>query len=471
MTERYWTIAEASVAIAAHRLSPVELVKDCLQRIDALDSTLHSFVLVLGDRAMDQARDAERAIMSGQEHGPLCGIPIGLKDIYETAGISTTGQSRIRLEHIPANDSTCARKLAEAGAILLGKLTTYEFAMGGPSFDLPFPPARNPWNTACATGGSSSGSAVAVAAGLALGALGTDTGGSIRFPSANCGIAGLKPSYGLVSRAGIFPLAFSLDHAGPMAWTSRDCAMLLQAIAGHDSRDPASVNHPIPDFAAGMTGDLRGIRIGVLWHTLQELRIDPEVEIAMHEAIAVLQGLGSKVIEATIPPLADYHAAAVIIMLTEAYAIHEKDLLERWKDYGASFRHRVMPGALLSGCDYVQATRWRGRLSVQLEECFSHCDALLLPTTTAPAGPIDNVSPTAFLEGPSFATPASVAGLPALNVCCGFSKGGMPIGVQLIGRRFDEATLLKIGDSYERATLWRKRRPQQSTFKNQVAKQ
>src|SRR5712671_471275 len=266
MVPDFLTIAEAARLIEQRELSPVELVDSRLARIEKLDGQLHSFIRVLADQARADARAAEGEIAAGKYRGPLHGIPIGLKDIYETAGVATTGHSKVMQDHVPKADAFSVAKLKAAGAIVMGKLATHEFAFGGPSFDLPWPPARNPWDTTRFTGGSSSGTGAAVAAGLVLGGTGSDTGGSIRGPAAFCGLAGLKPSYGRISRAGILPLAFSLDHAGPMAWTAEDCAIMLQAMAGHDPADPASANRPVPDYRTALSGNVKGLRIGLIGH-------------------------------------------------------------------------------------------------------------------------------------------------------------------------------------------------------------
>src|SRR6202790_5414365 len=260
------TIAAAAKLIAAKQLSPVELTSASLDRVKSLDDKLHAFVHLTEERALAEARAAEAAIMAGGPKGPLHGIPIGLKDIVDTKGIPTTCQSKLLQDNIPNADAACAEKLAAAGTVLIGKTTTHEFADGGPSFDLPRPPARNPWNTEHFTAGSSSGTGAAVAAGMILCGIGTDTGGSIRGPAALCGIAGLKPTYGLVSRAGVAPAAFSLDHIGPMAWNAEECAIMLQALAGHDPRDPASADRPIPDYAAALGSGIKGVKIGVIHH-------------------------------------------------------------------------------------------------------------------------------------------------------------------------------------------------------------
>jgi aspartyl-tRNA(Asn)/glutamyl-tRNA(Gln) amidotransferase subunit A len=260
----FLTIADAARLIEQKQLSPVELTTALIRRTEALDPQLNAYLLLTADRALDRAREAGRAIMAGGYRGPMHGIPFALKDIYSTAGIRTTGHSRVCLNTVPSADATTVRKLYEAGAVLTGKLATHEFAHGGPSFDLPWPPARNPWNREHSTGGSSSGSGAAVAAGFVPAALGSDTGGSIRGPAALCGIVGLKPTYGLVSRSGVYANSFSFDHAGPMTWTVEDCAIMLQAIAGHDPKDPASATRPVPDYRTALTGDIKGLRIGVV---------------------------------------------------------------------------------------------------------------------------------------------------------------------------------------------------------------
>src|SRR4051795_7220061 len=282
MVADYLTIAEAARLIETRELSPVELLDSRLDRIARLDDRLHSFIRVLADAARAEARAAEAEIAAGRYRGPLHGIPIGLKDIYETAGVPTTGHSKVMQDHVPKADAFSVKKLREAGAVVMGKLATHEFALGGPSFDLPWPPARNPWDTSRFTGGSSSGTGAAVAAGLVLGGTGSDTGGSIRGPAAYCGLAGIKPTYGLISRMGILPLAFSLDHAGPLAWTAEDCAILLQAMAGHDRSDPGSARRRIPDYRASLKRDVKGLRIGLVRHFYER---DHEANAGTRQAI------------------------------------------------------------------------------------------------------------------------------------------------------------------------------------------
>jgi len=327
------SIAEAGRLIAAKKLSPVELTRALLARIAAIDPQLSAFLLVTERQALAAARAAERAVAAGRK-GPLLGIPVAYKDIYETAGVRTTAHSRILADNVPAEDAETVRRLHAAGAVMLGKLATHEFAIGGPAFDLPWPPARNPWDTRRFTGGSSSGSGAAVAAGLALGALGSDTGGSIRLPAAYCGIAGLKPTPGLVSRRGVIPLAPSLDTAGPMAWTAQDCALMLDVLAGYDPADPASVPGPTVSYARGLDAPLNGLRVGLLRRFYEhDVPGSPEVLQMMTRAAAILRGLGCRVEEASLPSVQEYNAVGRVIISAEAYALHEATLKTRLSDY------------------------------------------------------------------------------------------------------------------------------------------
>ena len=458
--QEYLTIAEAARRIRTKDLSPVELVQASLDRIATVDEQLHAYVLVLAEQALVAARRAETEIAAGDYRGPMHGIPIGLKDIYETAGVRTTGQSRLRQDHVPVADSTTAERLKAAGAVLTGKLTTHEFAFGGPSFDLPQPPARNPWDTARFTGGSSSGSAAAVAGGLCLGALGSDTGGSIRVPAGFCGIAGIKPTYGRVSRAGVFPLVYSMDHCGPMCWTAEDCALMLAAIAGPDPRDPTAADRPVPDYAAALTGNIKGLKVGLVRDFYEgDDATSPETVAAMNAAVAELEALGAIVEEARLSPLDAYHASAIVAILGEAYAIYQSDLQSRPELFGEMFRHRVLLGAFVGAGDHVQAARLRRQLTLEMGRALERYDVLVTATLFGPAPPIEAVPKFYLIEKPLLTTPANVTGLPALSVCCGFSGEGLPLGLQIIGRRFDEATVLRVGDAYERATPWRQRRP------------
>ena len=454
------TLAEASSLIQRRDLSPVELTNALLARIEALNPKLDAYVCVTAERARADARRAEVEIAAGKRRGPLHGIPIAIKDIYDTADIRTTCHSHIHADRVPEADSHAVALLREAGTVLLGKLATHEFAFGGPSWDLPFPPARNPWNPDRFTGGSSSGSGSATAAGLALGTLGSDTAGSIRMPAHFCGIAGIKPTYGRVSRRGVAPLAYSLDHCGPMAWTAQDCAILLQAMAGHDPADPASAERPVPDYEAALTGDVSGLRIGLIRHFYDgDEQADSDVKSAMTAAAARLTELGATVEEVRLSPLADYSACCMIIMLAEAFAIHEPNLKARPEKYGEIFRDRMLLSSLLTSADYVQATRLRRQLKQEVDAALRSHDVLLTASGYSAAPELRAVAKFYLLERALITAPFDVTGHPAMTVCNGFSAAGMPVGMQIVGRAFDEGTVLRVGDAYERATEWRARRP------------
>jgi aspartyl-tRNA(Asn)/glutamyl-tRNA(Gln) amidotransferase subunit A len=460
MVPDFLTIAEAATLIGKRELSPVELVESRLNRIEKLDPTLHCFIRLMGEEARATARTAEAEIMAGRSRGPLHGIPIALKDIYETKGIPTTAHSKVLIDYVPRQDATSVRLLTEAGAIVLGKLATHEFAFGGPSFDLPWPPPRNPWDTTRFTGGSSSGTGAAVAAGLILGGTGSDTGGSIRGPAAFCGLAGLKPSYGRISRAGILPLGFSLDHAGPMAWTAEDCAIMLQAMAGYDPTDPACANRPVPDYRAALSGDVTGLRVGLISHFYEtDNPADEPVRRGIAAAVRVFEDLGCSVRELRLSPLADWAACGIVIMLAEGFAIHEATMRRRFTDYGEAFRDRMALAALLTGADYVQAMRLRRELVAEFASAMTDLDLVMTAAAPSEAPTFETVSKFALFERPSLTMPFNVTGSPAMAVCCGYTEAGLPLSFQLAGKPFDEATVLKVAHAYEKATSWRSVRP------------
>jgi len=453
------TIAEAAVQFAAGTLSPVALARQCLDRV-AQHGALHAFIRLTEGAALQAAGESEARWRAGTPRGPLDGIPIGHKDIYDTAGIPTTAHSRLLEHNVPDADAVVVSKLAQAGTVMLGKLATHEFAFGGPSFDLPWPPARNPWDTSRFTGGSSSGTGAAVAAGLVLGGTGSDTGGSIRSPAAYCGVAGIKPTYGLVSRRGILPLSFSLDHAGPFAWTVRDCALLLAAMAGHDPSDPGSAAAPVPDYQAAIDGGVRGLRIGVVrhWHE-RDVTVSDATARGIDLAIEVFRSAGAELSDVTLAPLADYQAAGYLILLSEAYAVHEEWMRTEFNRYGEKLRHRMALGAFVTGADYVQATRRRRELCLQMTAAMAGVDILLTATQSSEAPPIDAVTTWANHERPPLTLPANVTGQPAMSVCSGFGEGGLPVAIQLMGRPFEEATVFRAAQAFEAATPWRERRP------------
>jgi aspartyl-tRNA(Asn)/glutamyl-tRNA(Gln) amidotransferase subunit A len=453
------TIAEASRSIAKRELSPVELTEAYLQRIAAIDSQLLSFVTPTAELARQRARAAEAEIMRGGPRSPLHGIPYCLKDIVETAGIRTTAQSKLLADHVPTKDAVVAEKFVAAGGIMLGKTATWEFAHGGPSWDTLFPPAHNPWNTDHHPAGSSSGSGAAVAAGLAPATIGSDTGGSIRGPAAACGIAGLKPTYGLVSRRGVLPNCFSHDHVGPLAWTSQDVAILLSIIAGHDPADPGSADVPMQDYAAGLDAGIAGLVVGVPWRWLEEeAPLTPETRAGFDAALTVFRDLGAEIRAVEPPPMQLFNDAKKVIAMAELYSIHEKDLKTRPELFGASLRYRIIAGGLIRAEDYVQAMRVRRDLATAMQRLFATIDLMLLPTGE-PAGKLEPVPHSSLFTGPSLTTPFNVSGNPALAVCSGFGADGMPQSLQIAGRLFDDATVLRAGYAYEMSTPWRDRRP------------
>jgi aspartyl-tRNA(Asn)/glutamyl-tRNA(Gln) amidotransferase subunit A len=458
--EDFLTIAEASRLIEARRLSPVELVEALIQRIEALNPQVDAFITKTYDLAITQAKAAEAEIAAGRYKGPLHGVPFGLKDIYATEGILTSGHSRTAMDNIPSEDAVTTAKLYDAGAVLMGKLATHEFAHGGPSFDLPWPPARNPWNRDHFTGGSSSGSGAAVASGFVLGALGSDTGGSIRGPASFCGVAGLKPTYGLVSRRGVIPNSYTFDHAGPMAWTVEDCALLLQSIAGYDAQDPASVNVALPDYRAALEGDIRGLRIGVVRHFWEEdLQASDDMRSALEDAIEAFRRLGAVCEDVRLRPLQDYYDVKIVIAESELFSVHRANLCVRPGDFGADFLARSLPACLFSSGDYVEAQRRRRQLVTEMEPVYERYDILLTASAAGAAPRLDAHRSAAFWERPNLTTPFNVTAGPALTLCCGFTEAGLPLGIQIAGRPFDDATVLGAGHAYESATPWRGRRP------------
>jgi aspartyl-tRNA(Asn)/glutamyl-tRNA(Gln) amidotransferase subunit A len=460
MTDLHFsTISEASRLIQQRKLSPVELTQAYLSRIAAVDAQLHAYITLTADFALAQARQAETEIAAGHYKGPMHGIPIALKDIYCTKGILTTCHSRTRAEYVPDFDATTVSKLYEHGAILLGKLATHEFAHGGPSFDLPWPAARNPWKLEHATGGSSSGSGAAVAAGLAAGAMGSDTGGSIRNPAALCGLVGLKPTYGLVSRAGVYTNSFSYDTAGPLAWTVEDCAMMLQAIAGHDPKDPATAPYPAADFGAELFAGIKGMRIGVLRHLYEtDIKTADSVKIALEAAYDVLRGLGAELEDAHIAHAHDYHCVKITHAESELYSVHEPVLRTRLNDFGADFLGRALGALLISGNDVIQASRQRRRMIAAMEPLYEKYD-VLVTAGPGPANRLDAWRVLNFWSGTNITAPFNCTGGPALVQCVGFSGDGLPLSMQITSRPFADPLVLRVAQAYEAATTWKSRRP------------
>ncbi len=453
------TLTEAATLIAARKLSPVEYTRTLLDRIEALEPQLNAFITRTAEAAVEAAAAAEAEIMRGNYRGALHGIPFAVKDIYDTAGVLTSGHSRTCIDRVPAKDATVVAKLRAAGAVLTGKLATHEFAHGGPSFDLPWPPARNPWNTAHFTGGSSSGSGAALAAGLVPASLGSDTGGSIRGPAGLCGIAGLKPTYGLVSRAGVLPNSYSYDTCGPMARTSRDCAHLLTVVAGHDPADPASAMQRGTDFAADIDDGIKGLRVGVVRHFWEEdMTVHPELAPAIEAALDVLRNLGAVVEEVRMRPLQAYSDVKIVTAESELFSLHLPELMARPRDFGQDFRARSLAACLFTAEDYVRASRERRLILAEMRPLYRKFDILLTANTSA-AGRLDQHNMLAFWQRPALPTPFNCTGGPALSLLCGFTKSGLPLSLQLSGRPFDDASVLRAGHAYEQATGFWKRRP------------
>jgi aspartyl-tRNA(Asn)/glutamyl-tRNA(Gln) amidotransferase subunit A len=457
----YLTLADAAAGIRRKEFSPRELTEACLSRIDQHDPELHCFITLTAEPARDQARQAENELRAGTDRGPLHGIPIALKDLYATKGIRTTCHSTVLENWLPEHDATTVAKLQHAGSVLLGKLGMHEFAFGGPSVDAPFPAVRNPWNTAHIPGGSSSGSGAALAAGFCYGALGSDTGGSIRTPSSHCGIVGIKPTYGRCSRYGVIPLSWSLDHTGPMARSVEDCAIMLQVLAGYDAKDNASANVPVPNFHVGMKNGIKGLRVGVPrknWFD-ENLGIHPQTEAVFNQALKVLESLGATIIDIDGKAFSLARKANQTILVCEAYAYHEKTFQETPMRFGSSVRRRMLEGAFLSASDYLTAQRARAVLNAQISANFGDVDVFAVPGAARPPEPFDGIDPNEQNMRPSFTNPFNLTGLPAITVPCGFTEGNLPAGLQIVAPPFEEATCFRVAYAYEQATEWRKQRP------------
>jgi aspartyl-tRNA(Asn)/glutamyl-tRNA(Gln) amidotransferase subunit A len=456
----YLSLAEASRLIRTRALSPVEYAHALLDRISAIDPIYNAFLLVMSESALAEAKAAETEIGAGRWRGPLHGVPYAVKDIFDVAGLPTTCHSKIRANHRAAADAFVVRKLREAGAVLLGKTALHEFATGGPAFDLPWPPARNPWNRDLHPGGSSSGSGAALAAGMAPMALGTDTGGSVRNPATCCGIIGMKPTYGRVSRSGVFPLAFSLDHVGPMTRSVEDNAILLQAIAGRDPGDPTSVAEALPDFSENLRSGLKGLRVGVIEHFYAEdAKADAEQVKGIEAAIDVLRRLGADIRRVRVSPLDTWFDCNRTIHQAEAYAIHEKDLQERPQDYSALTRKKILPGAFISATKYIRAQQLRTALCREMADAMTSLDAVITLSSLDLPARIEDADAVARTYDRQCRVVFNVTGTPAISVPTGFSAAGIPLAMQIAGRALDEAMVYRVAQAYCEATGFAERRP------------
>ena len=456
----YLSIVEASEMMAKRDLSPVELCQALLDRIANLDPTYHAFIEQTPELAMAAARAAECEFVAGRVRSSMQGIPFGLKDIIDLAGVATTCHSKIFAGHVVDTDADVTARLKAAGAIPMGKLSTHEFAIGGPSFDLPWPPAVNPWGGAHFPGGSSSGSGVAVSSGMLPAALGTDTGGSVRNPASMCAIVGMKATYGRVSRRGVFPLAYSLDHVGPMTRTVADNAALLQVLAGYDPADPGCADVAVPDFSAEIGKDIKGLKIGHVRHFYDgDEFAHPEMAKAIDDAADTLRRLGAEVREINLPSLSEYATCNRTIIGSEAYAIHRQFLRERPEDYGALGRQRILTGAGITAADYIDALRLRTRLIKATETAIAGLDCIITASSLDPAPRLDNAEENARVYPRQCRQPFNVTGQPALALPAGFSSDGLPLAIQLVGPAWQEARVYRIAYAYEQATEWHKKRP------------
>ncbi len=459
------TIESAARLLRSRKISAVELTRATLERIDRLEPTIKAFITVTGDLAMRQARRADRDAARGQRRGPLHGIPVSLKDLYWTKGIRTTAGSRILGDFVPDRDATATARLADAGAVLVGKANLHEFAIGATTENPFYGTCHNPWNLDYIPGGSSGGSAAAVAAGLGLASLGSCTGGSIRIPGAFCGVVGMKPTYGVVPRTGIVPNSSSLDHAGTITRTAADAAIVLEAIAGPDGRDPSAVTEPLPAARAMRRRSLKGLRVGVPTNYYFDV-VDPEVDRLVREAIAELKRLGARIVPIAVPDVELSLDACVVVAWSECANVHRRWLLERPHEYGKDTLEYLTGALIYRATDYVQAQRVRARIRHSVRQAFERVDVIASPTGVLPAS---RIGQTEFKLGrrtvpvlsvmARITCIANLTGEPAVSVPCGFTKAGLPVGLQIHGPAMSDMRVLGVAHAYEKATGWTSRTP------------
>jgi aspartyl-tRNA(Asn)/glutamyl-tRNA(Gln) amidotransferase subunit A len=459
------TITELSAQIRQGSLSPVELTRQTLARIQKHQGSLNAFITISEELALEQAQRAEQEIRNGEYRGSLHGMPYAAKDLFYTKGLRTTVGSKIFTDYIPSFDATVIEKLNQAGAILIGKAGLHEWAYGITSDNPHFGSIRNPWDRERIPGGSSGGSAAALAAGLCSFSLGSDTGGSIRIPASLCGVVGLKPTYGRVSRYGAFPLGHTLDHAGPFGLTVQDTALVYRAISGYDPRDDSSVDRPssLPEFPDQPS--LRGKKIGVPRNFYFE-KLNPDVETAVRDALRVLESLGANLVEVQVPDIEEVNTIARLILLAEASSVHRRRLEQRREDFGGDVRSLLDQGRFILATDYLDAQRRRRQLNAAFYRLFEQVDVMVTPTIPIIAAKIGQTTvkigeeeQNVRLATTRFVRALNPTGLPVLSVPCGFSSEALPIGLQIVGRLFDEAGIFEVGDAYERATEWHRRQP------------
>lgn len=457
------SLAEASQRIAQQTLSPLALTQAYLERIARFDPQLNSFLTVTADEALRQAEAAEVTLKQGRVRSPLHGIPIALKDLFDTDAIRTTAGAGFMADHYPTQNSAVAERLQAAGAILLGKLNMHEWAMSVTNANPHFGDCKNPWDLQRSPGGSSGGAGAALAARLCLGAVGSDTGGSVRIPASFCGVVGLKPTYGRISLRGAFPLSWSLDHAGPMGRRVRDVALLLQALAGYDPDDPYAHNVATKEYSSHLEAGVRGWRVAVAWEAFfgPDKSIDPEVAQAVKAALDVFAGRGAEIREVTLPRGDEATRHALRIIVSEAATYHHENLATRAEQFGEDVRQSLERGMAVRATDYILARRAQRLLQRQYESLFTEFDVLLTPATPVPA-PRWHESEEARSARPAlvcYTAPFNLVGFPALSLPCGFTQGGLPIGLQLVARPWAEDSLLRAGYAYEQATRWHLREP------------
>ncbi len=456
----YLTLHELSEHVRAKHVSPVEATKATLERIERLNPKINAYITVMAEQALADARCAEQEIALGRYRGPLHGVPIGVKDLCATKGVRTTAGSKILAGWLPDEDAPVVQKLRAAGAVITGKLNLHEYAFGTTGVNPHYGPCRNPWDPERITGGSSSGSGAAVAAGLCFAAIGSDTGASIRVPASLCGIAGIKPTYGRVSLRGVVPLATSLDHLGPMARTALDCALVLSAIAGYDAEDATSADAPVEDWATQLDGGIKGLRVGVATDAVLA-DATPGVVQAFRDAVGVLEGLGAQTQPVDTSVLAAYFGAGAVVLLSEAAAYHKRTVEKRPQDYGEDVRMRIQSGLEQKAPDYIRAAQLMRDVRRTCDDLLlSDVDVLVMPTTIMTAPRIDAVASEDPTLGLSRLTlPFDFTGQPAISVPCAFTDEGLPIGLMLVGRRFDEATVLRAAHAFEQEVGLSGRRP------------
>ncbi len=452
------TISDLAPGLKSQKISPVELTELALSRIERHDGALNSFITVMAETARKDAMAAEAAIAAGDYLGPLHGVPVAAKDLYATKGTRTTGGSLLFSDWVPDHDATVVERLRAAGAIILGKTNLHELAYGTTSANPHFGPVHNPWRQGYHPGGSSGGSAAAVAAGLSWMALGSDTGASIRQPAACCGVVGIKPTFGRVSKQGCLPLAWSMDHAGPLNRSVRDAALTLNILAGHDPHDPCSVDRPVPDFTAGLDKGIAGKRIAIVRKFFMEDG-DAEVFEGVEAVLPVLEGLGAIIEEIELPHVEDAFKGGTLTIVTEGATYHTDHLRTRPEAFSPQCRADLELGHLYKATDYLQAQRLRRHLMTELAEIMAPLDALIMPTAPITSTPIEGNPPNHPVYRVRNTIPFNFFGLPAISIPCGFSSENLPIGLQIVGKAFDEAGILQIAQAYEQATDWGVQRP------------